>query len=93
MLIGAVGVGKTLLFNQFLSSSEDREANGNNLGALINSTRNLVVDNEEYLLELLECEEFGYVSNFYSKCQLYWFIILSHINIHSLSCFIPHYLF
>lgn len=59
MLIGAQGVGKTLLFNQFLSASEDREAN--HLGALIESTRSFHVDNEEYLLELLECEEFGYV--------------------------------
>jgi GTPase SAR1 family protein len=68
MLIGAGGVGKSSLLHQFLSTSEDH----NNLGAIINSTRNLTVDNEQYLLELIECEEFGYVM-FHplpsSKCQ------------------------
>ena len=68
MLIGAEGVGKSLLVNHFLSTAEDRDSG---LGAIINSTRNLMVDNQEYLLELLECEEFGYDLFFflYTRCQ------------------------
>jgi GTPase SAR1 family protein len=57
MLIGAEGVGKTLLINHFISTSEDREALNNKLGAIMNSTRKITVDNEEYMLELIECEE------------------------------------
>jgi GTPase SAR1 family protein len=62
MLVGAEGVGKSMLINQFLSTSEDRESL-NKLGAIMNSTRKLNVDNEEYSLELIECEEFRYCSN------------------------------
>lgn len=60
MLVGAEGVGKTSLINQFLSYTEDREASNGKLGAIMNSTRKMNVDNEEYLLEIVECEELGY---------------------------------
>lgn len=57
--MGADGVGKTSLIHQFLT--EDRETSNNSkLGAIMNSTRKITVDNEEYLLEVVDCEELGY---------------------------------
>ncbi len=65
MVIGAENIiGKSSLINQFLSSDE-KDSSVNKLGAIINSTQKIKIDNDEYSVELIECEELRYDASFY----------------------------